>query len=149
MKAFSYSLAPVLQSREAAELGRQMRMAAVVSELKEARTLLQRLKEDLRRGVSLHEGLAGRQVSGHELQVHLRCRDRAEHREERQAREVARLEGLLEQARSELEKAMLDRKTLEKARHREHSEWRKRVHREEQILTDEIAGIGAARRGIL
>ncbi len=146
MKKFKFSLQPLLEHREILEeLARKDYMEVVDRLRKEEERL--RVYVDLYRRFS--ENLdnikkEGREVG--ELRFQYRYLNSIREFIESQHKIVADLKKAVEEKKTELTRASIDKKVMEKAKEKKKEQYKKELKLEEQKLTDEVAVGGFVRR---
>lgn len=141
MKRFQFKLAAVLRHRHLVEGQRLQQMASVQAELRECEHRLRGLHEDAERTL--------REWPGHVDVVAFALRERyleaTAARIEAEERVHEAIAGRVEEARTALLRARLDRETMERMEAQAHQEYLAEAERVRQAELDEIASVRHAR----
>jgi flagellar FliJ protein len=139
MKRFTFSLETALEVRRRAEETVQLELAAKLRELREARSAIADVSNQLadmqRDALEQRRGradiVAFRQVVSyrHALKSAMLAK----------GREIERLQGEEREIRARLVEAIRQRRAIEAVREKRYQQWRKEYQTEERVVTDEVS----------
>ncbi|OGV68545.1 MAG: flagellar export protein FliJ [Lentisphaerae bacterium RIFOXYA12_FULL_48_11] len=140
MKNFSFSLQRLLDAKEALEKAAEVRVGEMQRKLNHGEARLARLREQEHLQERSHaDKLRGGELNRHDMSVRVLFVNRFEGHMSKQEEVVRKYRQSLEEARTLLLTAMRERKSLEKLKEREKSQWITDGRRADRREMDEMA----------
>lgn len=144
MKAFRFTLQPLLDVREAMEKVLEVKHATARREFEKAQLKQRAMVACIKKVIEDVALMSGTCVSCQTVSSFLKHIERAQNAIADQSQRVAGLEAKMEKCRSDLHEAMRGRKALERLLEGEHERWRDEQRRHDQKEMDEYGRMNHA-----